>query len=79
VTFGSQGSIVVCRCLSFAMLTSVLCCCLAGLNLLAKLLVKLQVELMMKFDHPNLIKAYHYVTWGASGVSVRLTRVRLHT
>ncbi|WIA09496.1 hypothetical protein OEZ85_008896 [Tetradesmus obliquus] len=33
-----------------------------------------EVELMMKFDHPNLIKAYHYVTWGSAGVSVRLTR-----
>ncbi|KAF6257949.1 hypothetical protein COO60DRAFT_1626631 [Scenedesmus sp. NREL 46B-D3] len=33
-----------------------------------------EVELMMKFDHPNLIKAYEYVTWGSAGVSVRLTR-----
>ncbi|WIA29581.1 hypothetical protein OEZ86_012073 [Tetradesmus obliquus] len=33
-----------------------------------------EVELMMKFDHPHLIKAYHYVTWGSAGVSVRLTR-----
>jgi hypothetical protein len=44
--------------------------------LLLFLLVKHQVELMMKFDHPNLVKAYHYVTWGSAGVSVRLTRVR---
>lgn len=30
----------------------------------------------MKFDHPHLLKAHHYVTWGSAGVSVRLTRVR---
>eukprot|EP00882_Tetradesmus_deserticola_P001883 GHRQ01002019.1.p1 GENE.GHRQ01002019.1~~GHRQ01002019.1.p1 ORF type:complete len:668 (+),score=301.75 GHRQ01002019.1:1063-3066(+) len=36
--------------------------------------VSSEVELMMKFDHPNLIKAYDYVTWGSAGVSVRLTR-----
>lgn len=33
-----------------------------------------EVELMMKFDHPNLVKAYHYVTWGSSGVSLSLSR-----
>jgi hypothetical protein len=55
------------QCIALLLVQSV-CCCNPS--------VKLQVELMMKFDHPNLIKAYHYVTWGAAGVSVRLTRVR---
>lgn len=28
---------------------------------------------MMQFDHPNLVKAYHYVTWGTAGYSRHLT------
>eukprot|EP00878_Enallax_costatus_P000800 GHUV01000924.1.p1 GENE.GHUV01000924.1~~GHUV01000924.1.p1 ORF type:complete len:786 (+),score=186.91 GHUV01000924.1:228-2585(+) len=33
-----------------------------------------EVELMMKFDHRNLVKAHHYITWGSSGVSLSLSR-----
>lgn len=35
--------------------------------------VLLQVAMMMRFKHTNLVKAYHYITWGTAGLSNRLT------
>lgn len=40
----------------------------------AALQVASEVSLMMQFNHPNLVKAFHYVTWGSAGLSRRLTR-----
>lgn len=35
--------------------------------------VATEVELMMSFDHPHLVKAHHFVTWGSAGLSLHLT------
>lgn len=32
-----------------------------------------EVSMMMRFQHTNLVKAFHYITWGMAGLSNRLT------
>lgn len=33
----------------------------------------MQVSMMMRCQHANLVKAFHYITWGTAGLSNRLT------
>jgi hypothetical protein len=41
--------------------------------------VESEVRMMMGMDHPNLCRAYHYVTWGAAGQSESLHLVSIGT